>query len=128
MAFRGHVVIVTGSTEWTDEEAIRVRLKLYSRGVPILLHGNASGADRISAKIGRELGFQVLGIQYFADLGALGGHARNRLLVNLGSAFRTSGMDVAVEAFPLPSSRGTWNCIEIATMNFLPTFVLGVRQ
>ena len=122
MVTRGDVVIVTGSRNWADESAIERRLRRYPKGT-ILIHGDARGADTIAARVGRKMGFQVLAIPYFGDLKKLGGHERNTLLVNLGVTFRTSKYRVSVEAFPMPDSRGTWDCVEQARERDLPVFI-----
>lgn len=118
---RGDVVIITGSQDWTDEVAIERRLRKYPKGT-ILIHGDARGADTIAARVGRKMGFQVLAIPYFGDLKSAGGHARNELLVEQGMLFRKFKYRVTVEAFPLPQSRGTWDCVEQARAVALQVF------
>ncbi len=133
MSFRGQVVIVTGSREWTDREAIYQRLKQYRAGT-ILLHGDngneswAVGADRIAASVGRDLGFQVVGHPYFTDAGKAGGPLRNKLLVALGAAYQGALYSVVVEAFPLPGSRGTWDCVRKADEANLPVITGGLER
>jgi len=130
---RGQVVIVTGSREWTDREAIYQRLKRY-RQRTILLHGDngnetgSVGADRIAASVGRELGFQVVGHPYFTDAGKAGGPLRNALLVALGAAYQKALYSVCVEAFPMPASRGTWDCVRRADEALLSVITGGVER
>jgi hypothetical protein len=104
-----YVVIVTGSREWVDARPIRARLEKYPPGT-LVIHGCAPGADTIAADVARELGFGLLEEPYFSHLGHYGGPARNALLVDLGVVYRKHGYTVIVEAFPMPSSRGTWDC------------------
>jgi len=113
MSTRGQVVIVTGSRDWTDEGAILGRLGEYQRGT-IVLHGAALGADQLADRIAREMNMQPVRHPYFSDLGKSGGPARNAFLVALGMAYQAHGYDVIVEAFPLPQSRGTWDCVRQA--------------
>jgi hypothetical protein len=124
---RGQVVIVTGSRDWTDKEAIRIRLNKYPRGT-IVLHGAASGADQIAERIAREMNMQPVRHPYFSDLGKAGGPARNALLVALGGAYQAHGYEVVVEAFPLPQSRGTWDCVRRADEALLSVITGGVER
>jgi hypothetical protein len=51
-------VLVCGSRHWTDEAMIRADLEKLPAGT-ILIEGAAPGADQISGRIGKELGFEV---------------------------------------------------------------------
>jgi len=107
-----YVVLVTGSREWTDVDAIRRRLTLYPSA--LVIHGYAHGADMIAEEIAREEGMRTLAEPYFGDLGNEGGAARNELLVHLAMVYDHHGYTVVVEAFPTASSRGTWHCAKLA--------------
>lgn len=105
-----HVVIVTGSEEWTDRQAMSVRLSRYPSGT-LVIHGGARGADTMADKIALDLDFRVLKELYFGDLGKLGGPKRNELLVDLGCTYQRHGYIVTIEAFPTPGCSGTWDCV-----------------
>lgn len=107
------VVLVTGSREWCDALVMRERLQRYPSGT-LLIHGAAQGADGLAHEIGSRLGFRTLWEFYFSDLDRAGGSARNALLVDLAAAYARHGYTVVVEAFPTASSRGTWNCVNLA--------------
>lgn len=114
-----HVVIVTGSRHWTDRAAIARRLEKYPAGT-LVIHGGCVGADQIAGQVAHDLGLGLLVEDYFDDLGPAGGPSRNALLVALGCAYRDHGYCVIVEAFPMPDSRGTWNCTRQAEDARLP--------
>lgn len=107
------VVLVTGSRMWCDESAMHARLRRYPHGT-LLLHGHANGADAMADYFAPRFGFRVISEPYFSDLGNAGGSARNELLVDIAAAYARHGYTVAVEAFPTASSRGTWNCVNLA--------------
>ncbi len=52
-------VIVAGAVAWKDIEAIRRELTKLPAGATIV-HGDCDGADDLSGKVGRELGFAVV--------------------------------------------------------------------
>lgn len=108
-----HVVLITGSREWNDAEAISRRLRRYPPGT-LVIHGGAPGADEIAGAVAPHLGMRTLVEAYFGDLGKAGGPARNALLVDLALTYVRHGYTVAVEAFPTSSSRGTWGCVDKA--------------
>ncbi len=51
-------VIVTGSTLWTDEEAIRRELRQLPEGT-VIIHGDCPGVDALAGRIAREMGLIV---------------------------------------------------------------------
>jgi hypothetical protein len=51
-------VIVTGSRQWTDADAIRRELARLPSDT-VIIHGDCEGADTIAGKIARELGLVV---------------------------------------------------------------------
>jgi hypothetical protein len=59
-------VLVCGSREWTNRDAIWRELKKLPAGT-IIVHGAARGADQMAGEIGRLLGFEVR--PYPADWG-----------------------------------------------------------
>ena len=107
-------ILVTGSRNWTDREAIEEALTgivapdYTSRGA-VLIHGAARGADRIAHELAREWeGWTV--DAYPADWKKHG---------NRAGPIRNSEMlgaypDICL-AFPLPGSKGTWDMVRKAS-------------
>lgn len=78
-------VIVCGSREWSDREAIADRLFDLPPGSTIV-HGNAKGADRIAAQEGQKLGHLIEA--HPADWerhGKSAGPIRNEHMASLGA-------------------------------------------
>lgn len=107
-------ILVTGSRDWTDVDLVREALLAYAvQDACVLRHGDARGLDRIAAGVAHELGWTVE--TYAADWGRLGrqaGHVRNQQMVDAGA-------DVCL-AFPLPGSRGTYDCAARAIRADIP--------
>lgn len=116
-------ILITGSRDWTDAKTIRGALKdaWHWMGNPrdaVVVHGEChlGGADRIAAEMWASWGFPVEG--HPAETGPTGhvlGPKRNAHMVSLGA-------DVCL-AFPLPSSRGTKNCMRLAREAGIPVKV-----
>jgi hypothetical protein len=107
-------VMITGSREWRDPGPILHALREAQMDIAILpedmmlLHGDARGCDRLGARLARSLGWNVE--SYPADWrthGRAAGAIRNRRML-------TVGKPELVLAFPLPSSRGTYDAIRQA--------------
>lgn len=103
-----HVVLVTGSRSWNDEESMRGTFndawrdwgpKSVTR--PVLLSGNCpKGADAMAELLWRKAGFEI--IAFPADWSAHGGAAgfrRNQEMVDAARAFRDAGAQVLCTAF-----------------------------
>ncbi len=113
-------ILVTGSRDWTDRNVVRTALvdAWIELGRPmnaVLVQGEChlGGADQIAAEIWRGWGYPVEG--HPAEMGPDGhvlGPKRNAHMVSLGA-------DVCL-AFPLPSSRGTKNCMRLAREAGIP--------
>lgn len=107
-------ILVTGSRDWTDRDVIHHALQaawmtLGADPETILVHGacHLGGADKIAADFWESKGRPAEA--HPADVGPNGrvlGPQRNKRMVDLGA-------DLCV-AFPLPSSRGTRNCMRLA--------------
>lgn len=116
-------ILVTGSRDWTDRSTIRTALvnAWIDLGRPmtaVLVQGEChlGGADEIAAEIWRGWGFPIEG--HPAEMGPTGhvlGPKRNAHMVSLGA-------DLCL-AFPLPSSRGTKNCMRLAREAGIPVRV-----
>lgn len=109
------IVVVCGSRDWTDREAIASRLldlkieagRSGDNGRPTLIHGDALGVDRMAGNIGWGLAFDVEA--YPADWrkhGKAAGPIRNREMLD-----RCPDL---VIAFQRNGSRGTADTIDEA--------------
>jgi hypothetical protein len=118
-------VLVTGSRDWTDSEAIGRVLEPYQPGT-VLIHGDAGGADTYAAGWGEYYDYVVLDMpaQWKRD-GKGAGPARNYAMLDVLLALRRCGYDVAVLAFPLPQSRGTRHMMQIARAAKVDVFDYG---
>jgi hypothetical protein len=106
-------ILVTGSRDWTDEEAIRKALVRAAVAAPTLadvtvIHGAAKGADEIASRLAQGMGMTV--VAYPAEWRKYkdaAGPIRNLvMLVKEHADRRNPPIDLCL-AFPLPSSRGT---------------------
>lgn len=77
------LVLVCGSRDWADREAIRERLhRLPSDS--IVIAGGARGADRDAAKVAAELGFHVAEVRpQWNRYGGAAGRRRNLVMLRL---------------------------------------------
>lgn len=113
-------ILVTGSRDWTDEATIsRALADAWSRTGrhpgATLVHGacHLGGADIIARDIWRSWGLPDEPHPAARDAsGRLLGPERNAHMVNLGA-------DLCL-AFPLPTSRGTRNCVRLAKEAGIP--------
>jgi hypothetical protein len=114
-------ILITGSRDWSDRDAIRAAIVTWGRGVGArpqqvtVVHGGARGADLLAAAVAGELGCQVE--EHPADwrlFGKAAGHRRNAEMVQAGA-------DVVL-AFPLGESRGTRMCMWMAKAAGIPVF------
>lgn len=100
-------VVVTGSRDWTDQHAISWELEALPSG-SVVIEGGARGADTIARKRALDLGLDVE--TYWANWikhgGGRAGGIRNQRMLD-------TGVDLVL-AFPLPGSRGTWDCVRRA--------------
>lgn len=121
-AVRLKAVLVTGSRHWSEQHAIQRMLDIAKPSV--LIHGNAPGADNIAGIFAATLGIGVIPMPARWDLyGKSAGPKRNELMVHLLDTLKTAGYAVAVYAFPLDGSVGTWGCVRLAKRARLPVYV-----
>lgn len=117
-------LLVTGSRDWSDEKSVDTALEDAWRDLSVggkrlvtLVSGNCpTGADAIAERIWEAHGFPIE--RHPADWethGKAAGPLRNRQMVDLGA-------DLCL-AFPLPSSRGTQNCMSLARAAGIPVRV-----
>jgi hypothetical protein len=110
-------ILVTGGRNYDDAEVVWDALsKIDSAssippGEIVLIHGGASGADRLCAAAAKELGWQTEVYHAHWDLhGKMAGPLRNAEMAD-------SGADLCV-AFP--GGRGTANCVYWASKAGIP--------
>lgn len=112
-------IIVTGSRDWTDAEAVWSAL---DRCAPTLVvHGGARGADEIAEHWGVSRGVHtaVFPARWHAH-DRKAGSLRNRAMVDAFPA-------AIVLAFPLPQSVGTRHCVQYARAQGLIVYVWGAN-
>lgn len=98
-------LLITGSRDWPDVDAIRAALLAHGPGV--VVHGGCRGADLQAAAVACVLGWPVEA--HPADwrrLGLAAGPLRNREMVQRGAA--------VCLAFPVLGSTGTLDCMRRA--------------
>ena len=110
-------ILVTGSRDWTDREAIAEALSELTKECLhgcVLIHGDAEGADRLAQTIVRDWRATFGGGWYIDRYPALwetygkkAGPIRNAQMLDEGKP----GICLA---FPLPGSKGTWDMIRKA--------------
>ena len=117
-------IIVSGSREWADEEALH--LAVLEEDPDVIIHGDCpTGADAmveeyadVMAELGRRVAVVPLPAQWekFEARGDrnAAGMARNREMLRLLLILQEHGYDVAVVAAPLPGGRGTQGMARIA--------------
>ena len=110
-------VLVTGSRDWNDRDAVIAALNRVDGmfNERVLIHGDARGLDRMAAEIAAASGWTVLAMPASWDeLGSSAGPVRNREMVRVLCALLVCGYECRALAFPLPESRGTWQCVRVA--------------
>lgn len=113
-------ILITGSREWTDTEAMGEELLWFGFG--LVVHGAARGADKLADALARGFGWPTephpVTRAEWNRIGKRAGHLRNQRMVDLGA-------DICL-AFPTVDSRGTWDCAARARRAGIPVvFVLG---
>lgn len=119
-------ILITGSRDWADwhrvQIAIREALFAYQDSRDrlsdaVVVHGGARGADACAAVVAPRMGLRTE--EHRADWardGKAAGPLRNQRMVDLGA-------DVCL-AFPMPGSRGTWDCVRRAEAAGIPVQVI----
>lgn len=111
-------VLITGSRDWTQAELIAEVIGTLQPG-DVVIHGGQRGADQLADRQARVRGIAVFSIE--AEWNKLGGQAgpiRNQRLID-------EGKPTEAHAFPLPSSRGTWDCVNRCKTAGIPVTVHG---
>lgn len=104
-------VVVTGSREWT--RSTEVFDVLDGRLPDLVIHGDCeTGADRIADGVAGQLDLQCLPMRaQWVKYGRSAGPIRNGHMVSVAVSLRACGWQVTCEAFPLATSKGTWDCM-----------------
>jgi hypothetical protein len=126
-----YCVIVTGSRHLTraHRPLVAKALRSYAPWQPILLHGDARGADRLASDVAAELWFDEVPMpaQWEPD-GRAAGPIRNEAICLVAEQLALCGYTVVVEAFPGPSSRGTWDMVNRAKKRGWQVYVHPVEE
>ena len=113
-------ILVCGSRDWTDREALDDALDRVSDVVRVteIVHGDARGADRMAGEWAKARGIPVTAFPAdWQNLGRKAGPVRNRVMLDLSQA-------QLVVAFPLPGSVGTLDMIAVARKAGVKTWVM----
>ncbi|MFF8918019.1 SLOG family protein [Streptomyces sp. NPDC015032] len=103
-----HVVLVTGSRSWNDEQGMRDAFNDAWRGWgvesvtrPVLLSGHCpEGADAMAERLWRSAGFEVVAFPAsWSAHGRAAGFRRNQEMVDAAQVFRDAGAQVLCAAF-----------------------------
>jgi hypothetical protein len=135
-------ILITGSRNWTDRQTLcQVLLDLcwdLDKSVPVIVHGAAPGADSLAAwwanATGRKSEAHPADWERACDNNChhkprtkngkpycpMAGHLRNQKMVDLGA-------DICL-AFPMPGSRGTWDCVRRAEQAGIPVKIIEGHQ
>ena len=110
-------VLITGSREWRNYDAIYGQLAALPKGT-VIVHGAATGADHMAHSAALALGLKVE--IHFPDYDRYppseAPKHRNAEMVALGAALCL--------VFPTESSRGTWHCKRLADEAGIETIVV----
>ena len=117
-------ILITGSRDWKGVADIVNAIWEYAMNPnsdviagTVIVHGDCpTGADNIADHMANELGITVeRHPANWALYGKSAGPLRNQEMVDLGA-------DICL-AFPLPESRGTWDCIRRARAAGIPVMI-----
>lgn len=128
------IVIVTGSRDWNDFEVLRTWIDhigwMHDTPFSVILHGAANGVDQLAERYARERNIPV--ISFPADWSLLGNKAgpiRNQQMVDWAvkrASLATNEVKIICIAFPLPGSKGTWDCVRRCERAIIKTYVWGL--
>ena len=78
-------ILCCGDRHWKDYYVIHARLSVYKDKDVTIIHGNALGADRMSAQVAIELGLSIKSFQAeWARYGKAAGPIRNQRMLDEG--------------------------------------------
>lgn len=110
------VILITGDRNWTDYDYIYNVLSSYTQPV-LVIHGGCRGADLLSDKAAKKLGFNVESrLANWSKYGYKPGPIRNIEMIELSSSYIGKAQTVQVIAFHdnIENSKGTKHCMEKA--------------
>ena len=117
-------VLICGSRDWKDYEAIERLVKALKKGT-VIIQGECRGADLMAKKAGRKHGFKVL--SYPARWKKHRNHAESKYGNPAGRIRNTEMLDEGkpdiVYAFLLPQSIGTRDTIKKARTRRIPVII-----
>lgn len=123
-------ILVTGSRDWTDRGAVARVLIPYNTeyDLIVLIHGDNGeedeegfakrGLDRLARDVAIGCGYEIEAYpaSQFGDWPSCG-PKRNAAMVQRLLHYAACGFHAVVHAFPLPGSKGTWDCVRKARAN-----------
>lgn len=120
MASEPKRLLATGSRHYGDHVRVeRILTPFTGQGIQ-LVHGDGDGLDQLAHKFWLAAGDSALAVPAEWDrYGHKAGPIRNQRMVDLGNY-------IACIAFPLPGSRGTWDCVRRAELADIPVLVVSV--
>lgn len=111
------VLLVCGSRDWTDQDAIADVLADYADRLVTVIHGGARGADLLAADVAQLYGYEVRAFPADWELhGKRAGILRNLAMLDQNPD--------RVLAFRVGGSRGTTHTIEAAKARGIPVEVI----
>lgn len=133
------IVIVTGSRNWNNYNALRSYIDhvCWKEGIlytpHLIVHGDARGADQLANEYAIQHGIPVKAFPADWALGNKAGPIRNQQMIDWALRKSTNPSDdvesawteVICIAFPVPQSKGTWDCIRRCERAKIKTYVWG---
>lgn len=123
-------ILITGSRNWNDAAAMQAALAKIlveflenpvGTRMPTLVHGDCEGADLMAAAWWTALRMPTESHPAnWKELGRAAGPIRNQKMVDLGA-------DLCL-AFPMPKSRGTWDCVRRAREAGIPVEIITPKE
>ena len=120
-------LLITGSRDWSDEMTLvdQINWAVDLLDIQVLVHGDCPiGADPMADRAAKRLGLLVY--KYPADWNAIRkaglgpGPTRNQYMVD-------GGAELCL-AFPMPTSKGTWDTVRRCHTAGIPTLVTHPRK
>lgn len=104
-------IIVTGSREWTDRDAIRRRLEAHeanAEALQLVIHGDTHPADWMIDSVASQLLCPTLAMP------APCARDRHFYMLQVLRVLGACGYEIGVDAFPLPGCREVEHMVRIA--------------